>query len=58
MFGLSSEDTSCAKLTLSQANDIRREYFAGGISSIKLAVKYGVSKKTVWNILHNKIYKS
>lgn len=56
MFGTASEDASCAKLTLIQANEIRKEYLAGGTSSPKLAKKYGVSKKTILNILHNKSY--
>lgn len=57
MFGTPSENTTCAKLTLLQALEIKREYSTGDISSIKLARKYGVSKKTIWNILHDKIYK-
>lgn len=58
MFGTASEDASCAKLILAQANEIRKEYSAGGTSSPKLAKKYGVSKKTILNILHDKIYKN
>ena len=58
MFGIASEDASCAKLTLIKANEIRKEYLVGGTSSLKLAKKYDVSKKTILNILHDKIYKS
>ena len=57
MFGVASENASCAKLKLTQAIEIRKEYLAGGISSIKLAKKYGVSKRTIFNILHHRIYK-
>ena len=56
MFGVTSEHASCAKLTFAQANEMRKEYLAGGTSSLKLAKKYGVSKRTVLNILHDKIY--
>lgn len=44
-----------AKLTLQQAMEIRKEYLV--IKSMsKLAAKYGVSKKTILNIIHNRIY--
>lgn len=56
MFGTPSEKTSCAKLTVAQAYKIRKEYASGKTSSPKLAKKYNVSKKTILNILHNKIY--
>jgi Mor family transcriptional regulator len=56
MFGVSSEKAPCAKLTLLQAIEIRKEYNLGKISSIALAKKYNVSKKTILNILHNKTY--
>lgn len=56
MFGVTSENASCAKLTLVQANDIRSEYSTGKISMAKLAKKYNVSKKTILNIIHNRIY--
>lgn len=46
-----------AKLTQEQANNIRCEYSNGGISLLKLSVKYGVSKRTILNIVHWKIYK-
>jgi len=58
MFGVTSENASCAKLTLIKAIEIRKEYFTDGISSLKLAKKHSVSKKTILNILHDKIYKS
>lgn len=54
MFGKASAH---AKLTMEQAAEIRREYKAGGITFIALANQYGVSKKTILNIVHNKIYK-
>jgi DNA invertase Pin-like site-specific DNA recombinase len=57
MFGIASEDNPCAKLILKQAIEIREEYKTGLISTSKLSKKYNVSKKTILNILHNKIYK-
>ena len=57
MFGVLSENASCAKLTFIKAFEIRKEYFIDGISSLKLAKKYSVSKKTILNIIHNKIYR-
>lgn len=56
MFGTPSEHTTCAKLTISQAYEIRKEYASGSTFSTKLAKKYGVSKKSILNILHNKTY--
>lgn len=58
MFGMASENTSCAKLTVTKAIQIRKEYFIESISSLKLAIKYDVSKKTILNIIHNKTYKN
>jgi group I intron endonuclease len=57
MFGVASENASCAKLLLVQAIEIRKEYALGNTSSPKLAKKYNVSKRTILNILHDKIYK-
>jgi group I intron endonuclease len=55
--GMFGKTSAIAKLTMEQASEIRREYKAGGITLIILAVKYGVSKRTILNIVHNKIYK-
>lgn len=55
--GMYGKKSIRAKLTQEQANDIRCEYSNGGISLLKLSVKYGVSKKTILNIVHWKIYK-
>lgn len=45
-----------AKLTQPQATGIRSEYSTGDISLLKLSTKYGVSKKTILNIVQGKIY--
>lgn len=55
--GMFGKKSSHAKLTQKQAMDIRVEYATGEISMLKLALKYGVSKRTILNILHGKIYK-
>ncbi len=44
-----------AKLTDDEVIEIRR--IGGGISCLKIAAKFGVSKKTILNIRHNKNYK-
>ena len=54
MFGKRSKH---AKLTLEQANSIRTEYATGLISMLKLARKFNVSKRTVFNIIHGTIYR-
>lgn len=54
MFGKRSPN---AKLTVETAGQIRSEYAGGKISMKKLAEKYGVSKKTILNIIHERIYK-
>lgn len=56
MFGVKSQHHPLAKLTFEQAQNIRYEYNQGNVSSIKLADKYDVSKKTILNIINNKIY--
>ena len=43
-----------AKLTPEKVMDMRDSYKAGELSQGKLAKKYGVSKMTVWNIIHRK----
>jgi hypothetical protein len=53
MFGIRGP---LAKLSMTDAQNIRIEK-ASGISSLKLSVKYNVSKKTILNIIHYKIYK-
>lgn len=47
-----------AKLTQTQVNEIRKEYVPRkrGKNTCTLAKKYGVSQKTIWNIIHNKTY--
>jgi len=44
------------KFTLEEAEAIRKEYSAGGISQTKLAVKYGVSQPIINMILRGKTY--
>jgi len=44
------------KFTLEEAEEIRKEYSAGGISQTKLAVKYGVSQPIINMILRGKTY--
>jgi hypothetical protein len=46
-----------AKLTFAKAAEIRRIYAAGGIGMGRLAVQYGVSKRTVLNIVQGKAWK-
>ena len=49
--------SAIAKLNKELAAEIREEYALGKTTFIVLANKYGVSKKTILNIVHNKIYK-
>jgi len=44
------------KFTLEEAEAIRKEYGAGGISQTKLADKYGVSQPIINMILRGKTY--
>lgn len=55
--GMFGQKSIHAKLTQNQAIKIRHEYAVGDISMIDLSKKYNVSKKTIFNILHNKIYR-
>lgn len=55
--GMYGKPSPLAKLTKEQAINIRSEYALGGISMQKIAGKYGVSKKTILNIIHGKIFK-
>jgi putative endonuclease len=52
---LSGETIGNAKLTQLQANQIREDYKSIR-SSVKLSIKYGVSKPTILSILNNKRY--
>jgi DNA invertase Pin-like site-specific DNA recombinase len=44
-----------SKLTNAQTAEIRAQYAAGGTSLNRLATAYGVSQKTISNIIHDKI---
>ena len=44
------------KFTLEEAEEIRKEYSAGGISQTKLAVKHGVSQPIINMIIKGKTY--
>jgi DNA-binding transcriptional regulator YiaG len=44
------------KLTFEEAEKIREEYAAGGISQAKLAVKYGISQPCIFGIIKRKTY--
>jgi len=46
------------KFTLEEAESIRKEYDAGGISQTKLAKKHGVSQPIINMILRGKTYKN
>lgn len=46
------------KFTTEEADNIRKEYGAGGISQTKLAQKYGVSQPIINMILRRKTYQS
>jgi group I intron endonuclease len=45
------------KLTKEQADNIRLEYKESNISMLKLAYKYNISKRAVFNILHERFYR-
>lgn len=53
MFGKRSKN---AKLSFEQALEIRLEYSLGQFSMLELSKKYNVSKKTILNIVKNKVY--
>jgi group I intron endonuclease len=53
--GMFNKRPKHAKLSQDQANEIRIKY-TQGISSLKLSKRYNVSKKTILNIIHEKIY--
>ncbi len=46
-----------AKLTQAKAGEIRARYARGGVGLAPLAAEYGVSKKTVLNIVHRRIWR-
>lgn len=51
------EDTGSAKLTDDQVKAMRNEYAVGGVSYSELAVRYGVAKPTVGNIVRGEKWK-
>jgi hypothetical protein len=51
------ERAAHAKLTAAQVTMIRTAYAAGGGSLNALALQYGVSKKTVLNIVHRRVWR-
>jgi hypothetical protein len=46
------------KLTIDQVNEIRKIYAAGGVTPIMLTGKYGVTRSTISNIVHRRIWKN
>lgn len=54
--GQKGKRSAKAKLSDAQAEVIRNEYAAGGISHAALAVKHGASKRTVGRIIQGKTY--
>lgn len=49
-------NNSRAKLTEEDVKNIRSAYAAGGISSLKLAARYNVSKQVILCIIHRKLW--
>lgn len=49
-----NQQLSRAKVTFAQAEEIRRRYAAGGISTRELAKEYGIGKTTVSGIINNR----
>lgn len=47
---------SNSKLTIKKANEIREKLRYGTRIQTKLAKEYGVDRKTIFNIMHNKIW--
>jgi hypothetical protein len=54
---LSGERNPNAKLTATDAAEIRRRYAAGGITQRELAEEYGVVEGCVWNVIHNRVHR-
>lgn len=55
--GMFGKRSPRAKLTIGQANNIRRQYKLNSKTLLELAHEYKVSKKTILNIIHDKIYR-
>jgi Mor family transcriptional regulator len=53
---ISEDKAPSAKLTLTQANEIRQRHSAGGISQGELSRIYGVSGTTIFRIVHGRTY--
>lgn len=53
--GVYGEASPMAKLTEEQVLEIRSRY-ARGWSRVALAAEYGVARKTIWEIVHNKTW--
>lgn len=45
------------KFTKEQADDIRKEYKETGMSMLKIANKYNVNKRAIFNIIHERFYR-
>lgn len=54
--GVHGEKHHQAKLTMQKASDIRAAYATGQTSLNKLARQYSVSKRTILNIVHRRIW--
>jgi hypothetical protein len=52
-YGMKGEKSPRAKLTQRQADEIKRLYATGKFTHQKIAAKFGVSRKTVGNIVNN-----
>jgi hypothetical protein len=50
------ENNGCAKLSKSDAENIRLEYGKGKVTQYQLAKKYGVSQSLVYQIINRKIW--
>jgi hypothetical protein len=50
---LKGEENPAAKITQSQADEIKARYAQGGISQRKLAKEYNVTQRAIWFIVHN-----
>ena len=48
---------SQARLTYDEAENIRREYAAGGVTQRVLADRYGLTQSSISDIIHNKLYR-
>ena len=48
---------SQAKLTYDEAEIIRHEYAAGGVTQQVLADRYGIARSSISDIIHNKMYR-